>query len=94
MSQRWMDVPEHVTADPEASEVLRVWTVTEGQVFSVQVERWNDPAAWGMLLAEPRQTHCAQLRRVRRPDGTGGTPARDCRVSRGAPRWRRMSPGR
>jgi len=47
-----MDVPEHMTADPEASEVLRVWTVTEGQVFSVQVERWNDPAAWGMLLAD------------------------------------------
>jgi len=46
-----MDVPEHVTADPEASEVLRVWTI-EGQVFSVRVERWNDPAAWGMLLAD------------------------------------------
>jgi len=52
VSQRWMDVPEHVTADPQASEVLRVWTITEGQVFSVRVERWNDPAAWGMLLAD------------------------------------------
>jgi len=52
VSQRWMNVPEHVTADPEASEGLRVCTVRDGQIFSVRVERWDDPAAWGMLLAD------------------------------------------
>jgi hypothetical protein len=52
MKQRWMDVPDQVRADPTAQDLLRVWGLGESQVFSVRVERWDDPAAWGILLAD------------------------------------------
>jgi len=47
-----MQVPEQVRSEPTAKEILRVWSVTNGQVFSVRVEHWDDPAAWGILLAD------------------------------------------
>jgi Domain of unknown function (DUF5076) len=52
MSERWMDVPQDVAADPNAEDILRVWGTRDGQVFSVRLEHWDDPAAWGMLLAD------------------------------------------
>ena len=47
-----MDVPKEVTADPDAEDLVRVWRNRDGQVFSVRVEHWEDPAAWGILLAD------------------------------------------
>jgi hypothetical protein len=52
MSGRWIEIPEDVQRDSDAQDVLRVWRVGEGQVFSVRLEHWNDPAAWGILLAD------------------------------------------
>ena len=45
-------VPEAVKRAQHASELLRAWATSEGQVFSVRVEHWEDPAAWGLLLAD------------------------------------------
>jgi hypothetical protein len=49
---RWIDVPGEVRADPRTEEVLRVWVGGAGQTFSARVEQWDDPAAWGLLLAD------------------------------------------
>ena len=35
-----------------AMEILRVWQSEQGQQFSLQVGVWQDPAAWGLLLAD------------------------------------------
>ena len=52
MPRECIDVPEQVKSDASAEDLLRVWGTSEGQVFSVRLERWDDPAAWGILLAD------------------------------------------
>jgi hypothetical protein len=52
MDKASMSVPEVVQADPSAEAILSVWSVRDGQVFSVRVQHWDDPAAWGILLAD------------------------------------------
>src|SRR5213594_3493710 len=52
MSDRWIDIPDQVRRDPTAEEILRVWRASDRQVFSARVEHWDDPAAWGLLLAD------------------------------------------
>ena len=31
--------------EPQAKEIVRVWATNAGQVFSVRLERWDDPTA-------------------------------------------------
>jgi len=36
----------------EALEVLRVWMLPDGRLQFVVKPRWNDPAEWGLSLAD------------------------------------------
>ncbi len=36
----------------DAAELLRVWHVNGKQEFIIASEVWEDPAAWGLLLAD------------------------------------------
>ncbi len=45
-------VPQEVLDDPESRELLRVWLSGESQRFVLRPDVWDDPAAWGLLLAD------------------------------------------
>jgi hypothetical protein len=48
-----IDVPPQVRTDPDSEDIVRVWGMSDrSQIFSVRVSRWDDPAAWGLLLAD------------------------------------------
>jgi hypothetical protein len=46
------DVPQRITDDHQAIEVLRIWISGNSQVISINSRIWNDPAAWGILIAD------------------------------------------
>ena len=39
-------------SDSASHEIMRVWIAEGGQHFSVRIGTWDDPAAWGLLLAD------------------------------------------
>lgn len=48
-----VDVPPSVKDSPTAVEVLRVWAEPgQPQRFAANGPVWDDPAAWGLLLAD------------------------------------------
>jgi uncharacterized protein DUF5076 len=47
-----LSIPPSVESDPNALEVARVWVSRGTQQVILRVEAWDDPAAWGILLAD------------------------------------------
>ncbi|MGA9981100.1 MAG: DUF5076 domain-containing protein [Candidatus Sulfotelmatobacter sp.] len=47
-----LSIPEAATRDSKAVEVLRVWLAGEQQHVSIRVGVWDDPAGWGIMLAD------------------------------------------
>jgi len=46
-------IPDAAARDRKAYEVLRVWISDGGsQHVSLRTEVWEDPAAWGLMLAD------------------------------------------
>jgi hypothetical protein len=45
-------IPNAAKADLKSFEILRVWVANKGQHISLRVGVWNDPAAWGIMLAD------------------------------------------
>jgi hypothetical protein len=45
-------IPQAAEKDPKSLEVLRVWLAGEQQHVSIRVGVWDDPAGWGLLLAD------------------------------------------
>ena len=45
-------VPGAAKADAQSFELLRVWVANKGQHVSLRGGVWNDPAAWGLMLAD------------------------------------------
>lgn len=45
-------IPEAAKKDRNSLEVLRVWIAGEKQHVSIRVGVWDDPAGWGLLLAD------------------------------------------
>jgi hypothetical protein len=53
MSQRdHLDVPNAARLDHSSFEVLRVWIAEGGQHVTLRIGDWDDPAAWGIMLAD------------------------------------------
>ncbi len=47
-----LDPPPFANSEPSATEILRVWAVpTKGQQLTLKTT-WDDPGAWGLLLAD------------------------------------------
>jgi hypothetical protein len=47
-----LEIPAGVAGDPKAFELVRAW-VAEGELHvSLQMGGWDDPAAWGTVLAD------------------------------------------
>ncbi len=45
-------IPPAAKADANAIEVVRVWVAQGGQHVSINVGVWEDPMAWGIVLAD------------------------------------------
>jgi hypothetical protein len=51
-SPKFLDPPPAATGDSGAFELLRVWVANEGQHVSLRSGVWEDPFAWGIVLAD------------------------------------------
>src|ERR1700735_109158 len=51
-SQKYLDPPPAAAKDKAAFEVLRVWIAEQGQHVSLRSGAWEDPFAWGIVLAD------------------------------------------
>ena len=47
-----LPVPAAARKDSRAFELLRVWVADGEQPISLRAGIWEDPAAWGMMLAD------------------------------------------
>ena len=45
-------IPPAAQRDKASFEVLRVWIAEQGQHVSIQSGAWDDPFAWGIVLAD------------------------------------------
>lgn len=45
-------IPDSAKADSASFEILRIWVANKGQHVSLRTGVWNDPAAWGVMLAD------------------------------------------
>ena len=60
MSQKdSLPTPAAASRDPRSLEVLRVWIANGEQHVALAFGMWEDPAAWGLLLADLAQ-HIAE----------------------------------
>jgi hypothetical protein len=47
-----LQIPPAATSDPNAVEIARIWAANNAQHVSLNVGLWDDPAAWGLMLAD------------------------------------------
>lgn len=47
-----LKIPPLALKDPDAIEIIRVWTAKGKQEVCLKVGLWNDPAIWGRLLTD------------------------------------------
>jgi hypothetical protein len=52
MSAKYLDPPPAATRDKASFELLRVWVAEQGQHVSLRPGTWEDPFAWGIVLAD------------------------------------------
>ncbi len=45
-------VPPAAKRDPKSFEILRVWVADQDQHVSLSATAWEDPFAWGIVLAD------------------------------------------
>lgn len=45
-------IPEAASNDPAAFELLRVWVAHQAQQVTLRPGIWQEPAAWGVMLAD------------------------------------------
>lgn len=53
-------VPAAVQVDPNAYELVRIWIANNEQHVSLRSGVWEDPAAWGIMLADLAR-HVAEI---------------------------------
>ncbi len=49
---RELEIPSLVEHDPNALELLRVWTAFGYQHMNVRISTLQDPAAWGLIMMD------------------------------------------
>lgn len=47
-----LDIPPAAARDKASFEILRVWVAQQGQHVSLRSGAWEDPFAWGIVLAD------------------------------------------
>ncbi|HUI76218.1 MAG TPA: DUF5076 domain-containing protein [Candidatus Acidoferrum sp.] len=51
-SSKQLQIPDAALRDDKADEIARVWVAGKAQHVSLLVLNWQDPAAWGIVLAD------------------------------------------
>ncbi|MCU1324558.1 MAG: hypothetical protein JWM43_4207 [Acidobacteriaceae bacterium] len=51
-ADKTLELPPAAQRDKAAFEVLRVWIAEQGQHVSIRSGAWEDPFAWGIVLAD------------------------------------------
>lgn len=51
-AERSLAIPPAAQRDKKSFEVMRVWVAEKGQHVSIQTGAWEDPYAWGIVLAD------------------------------------------
>ena len=68
MSQKdALRIPAAAMKDPRSLEVVRVWIANGQQHVALSFGMWEDPAAWGLLLADLAQ-HIAEAHAQQDPE--------------------------
>jgi hypothetical protein len=49
---KFLDPPPAASRDKASFELLRVWVAEQGQHVSLRAGAWEDPFAWGIVLAD------------------------------------------
>ena len=50
--EKQLDVPTAAAKDAASFELLRVWVAQQSQQISLRPGIWQDPSAWGVMLAD------------------------------------------
>ncbi|SFS03819.1 protein of unknown function [Granulicella pectinivorans] len=50
--EKSLAIPPAAQRDKASFEVMRVWIAEKGQHVSIQSGAWEDPFAWGIVLAD------------------------------------------
>jgi Domain of unknown function (DUF5076) len=50
--EKVLTIPEEAQKDKASFEVLRVWIANQAQHVSIRSGAWEDPFAWGIVLAD------------------------------------------
>jgi hypothetical protein len=66
-STKYLDIPPAASRDHASFEVLRVWIAEKGQHVSLRSGAWEDPFAWGIVLADLAR-HIALAHQLQHPD--------------------------
>jgi len=66
-SNKYLDVPPVAARDKASFEVLRVWIAEQGQHVSLRSGAWEDPFAWGIVLADLAR-HIALAHQLQHPE--------------------------
>ena len=51
-SEKFLSIPPVAERDKASFEVMRVWIAEQGQHVSIRSGAWEDPFAWGIVLAD------------------------------------------
>jgi len=51
-TNKFLDPPPAASRDKASFELLRVWVAEQGQHVSLRSGAWEDPFAWGIVLAD------------------------------------------
>src|ERR1700723_1224018 len=51
-TEKTLNIPPVAQRDKASFEVLRVWIAEQGQHVSIRSGAWEDPFAWGIVLAD------------------------------------------
>ncbi len=62
-----LTIPPAAQRDKTSFEVLRVWIAERGQHVSISSGAWEDPFAWGIVLADLAR-HIALAQKLQRDD--------------------------
>ncbi len=62
-----LDLPPAAKRDRASFEVLRVWIAEHGQHVSLRSGTWDDPFAWGIVLADLAR-HIANAHAIQNPE--------------------------
>ena len=50
--EKELAIPTAATKDPASFELLRLWIASQAQQVTLRPGIWQDPSAWGVMLAD------------------------------------------